>query len=296
MKPKRQQDGFTLVELLVVIAIIMVLAALLLPSLRRAKVNAQIVACKSNMRQVGTGLFVYVGDYMKLPLFTNVGNAASNCLRNWAARVPVPGTQWDGLGRLYNAKYVESSKLFFCPGRAANDHGIGDANNAWMCDYAIGWYSGDDISWGGLSGLRLMRRDGTMYSPEGGEWNWDPPWTRDLIKWPSPWWGYPPWYFTFSPRYEQYRDEWLRHAGYGDRTRGGNILVVDARGTYGATPSTVPHNAVANCLMTDGRVVALGNAFGTAMMSTWYYGDGNFIPHHEYGETWWSWAETKLRQ
>ncbi|MHC4885274.1 MAG: DUF1559 family PulG-like putative transporter [Planctomycetota bacterium] len=73
----RKLSGFTLVELLVVIAIISVLAGLLLPALAKAIESARLIACGSQLKQIGVGFMMYESDFGSIPL-SGVGHTNAN--------------------------------------------------------------------------------------------------------------------------------------------------------------------------------------------------------------------------
>src|SRR5271156_6706380 len=65
MRRSKEQrgGGFTLIELLVVIAIIPILAAILLPTLTRAKESAKSTSCRNNLKQLQLCWMMYADDY-----------------------------------------------------------------------------------------------------------------------------------------------------------------------------------------------------------------------------------------
>ena len=80
--------GFTLIELLVVIFVITVLMALLVPALRAARNQARKVVCRSNLRQCGATLAMYLeANEGFFPL--GIGNAI------WLLRGVNPGEKID---------------------------------------------------------------------------------------------------------------------------------------------------------------------------------------------------------
>ncbi len=79
--------AFTLIELLLVVAIIALLAGLLLPVLARGRVAANSARCRSNLRQIGYTLQMYVGDMRAYPTLIREMQPGSTTL---------PGT-WRGL-------------------------------------------------------------------------------------------------------------------------------------------------------------------------------------------------------
>jgi len=59
----QKRNGFTLIELLVVIAIIAIIAGIVFPVFAQAREMARRTQCLSNLKQIGTAVIMYAGDY-----------------------------------------------------------------------------------------------------------------------------------------------------------------------------------------------------------------------------------------
>lgn len=134
-------SAFTLIELLVVTGIIAILAALLLPALTRAKALAQSVKCKSNLRQIGLGLRMYVDDSSIYPQIRQRGTPWSGWAPALNAYLKQP-LVWRNGGNLTDENFIpQPGGVFLCPSdKRTKWHGAGGSYG----------YNSAGISWDGI--------------------------------------------------------------------------------------------------------------------------------------------------
>jgi prepilin-type N-terminal cleavage/methylation domain-containing protein/prepilin-type processing-associated H-X9-DG protein len=143
----RRIASFTLIELLVVIAIIAILAALLLPSLAKAKAQAQSAQCKSNLRQQDLATVLYAGDHDdRLPFawWYNASYDDANSNNFQTLIVPYLFRPVFSAGTATtNSDFARN--VFICPARLKENHWRDYVNypgfaNPWKISYAMNQY------------------------------------------------------------------------------------------------------------------------------------------------------------
>ena len=132
MRGREHVRAFTLIELLVVIAIIAILAAMLLPALRKAREQAVLSVCANKQKQLYLQYFVYAQDYKG---WFPINGQRRSPVAGWGGSPP--GVEEYGLTPLPNGGVYHPSghtkNPFVCPSEVKRPN--------WGCGYALvaGW-------------------------------------------------------------------------------------------------------------------------------------------------------------
>ena len=130
------RGGFTLIELLVVIAIIALLLGILMPALQRVKKQAMEIVCRSNLREYGLAMRMYLDD----------NEARFPYVQEWLFKDGQHGCQWHDARRNLNKRpdlagplwpYLKAADIHLCPFFKKLSKQVGNCVNACNGRYPI---------------------------------------------------------------------------------------------------------------------------------------------------------------
>ena len=127
----RKRQAFTLVELLVVIGIVALLASIIYPVFAQSRARARQTVCLSNLRQLGTAIALYAGDYNEM--FPYGGDPGDTQTDGW--QFADGGQFWPEAHNLTPLPvvlqpYIDSADIWHCPADTGYDEeDSGGGNN-----------------------------------------------------------------------------------------------------------------------------------------------------------------------
>ncbi len=143
--------GFTLIELLVVISVIVLLMALLLPALNRARSQGRAMVCQANLRQWGVLFTLYIND--------NDGNFLS---RSYTAG----GNRVDWYDLIRPNPHEGDKSIMFCPMAAKARAPVPDVTATFLTSQGAGRQLGSTFgAW-----IRGEERRPSVTSETGNDW------------------------------------------------------------------------------------------------------------------------------
>lgn len=160
----RRRHGFTLIELLVVIAIIAILAALLLPTLSKAKAKAYQAQCIGNLRQLALTYQLYADDNADQLAQNGNGDAASG-IKLWVmGGEHIQPSYFTNREYLLNpqyalfADYLKTPGVYKCPSDRQEPGWLG-VTYPKLRSYSLnGFFNWQTPANGALSGSRITFR------------------------------------------------------------------------------------------------------------------------------------------